>query len=118
MAINILFSGVSLIRKSVAGLMDKADPTVHHRIEAILKEETNRYGIRYHELKHRNLGSTYWVEVHLLFPGEMPIREAHRIASEIENRIENEIKPSALVSSHLESIEDHGEVHIQNRHHL
>ena len=41
-AINILFSGVSLIRKSVAGLMDKADPTVHHRIEAILKEETNR----------------------------------------------------------------------------
>ncbi|MCB0299561.1 MAG: cation transporter [Calditrichaeota bacterium] len=117
-ALNILYSGFGLIHKSIAGLMDKADPLVQESLESILSEESERYGIRYHELKHRSLGSTYWVEVHLLFPGDLPIREAHRIATEIENRIEGSLKPSAVVSTHLESIEDHSEVHENNRHNL
>ena len=98
--------------------MDKADPKIQQILENILEEETKKYHIDYHELKHRSLGNTYWVEVHLLFPGDVPIREAHRIATEIENRIEGSLKPAAVVSTHLESMEDHQEVHINNRHNL
>ncbi len=117
-ATNILVSGFRLMHRSVSGLMDQAEPEVQKEIERILAEEAARYKVRFHELKHRNLGNTYWVEVHLLFPGDMPVREAHRIATAIENRIENALKPSAFVSTHLESIEDHSEVHVENRHSL
>jgi cation diffusion facilitator family transporter len=117
-ALNILYSGFGLMKKSIGGLMDKADPKIQQILENILEEETKKYHIDYHELKHRSLGNTYWVEVHLLFPGDVPIREAHRIATEIENRIEGSLKPAAVVSTHLESMEDHQEVHINNRHNL
>ncbi len=117
-AVNILVSGFGLIRKSISGLMDKAEPEVQQKIEKILQEEAERYGIRFHELKHRNLGNSYWVEVHLLFPGDTPIREAHRIATHIEGRIEAALQPSAYVSTHLEAIEDHHDIHArQNRAH-
>jgi len=110
-AINILFSGFGLLRKSVSGLMDYADPEVNKQITGILDKETSRYGIEYHHLLHRDLGYTHWVELHLLFSAEMTIKEAHRIATEIETVIESNIKPSARVTSHLESIEDHHEIH-------
>lgn len=114
-AVNILVSGFGLIRKSISGLMDKAEPEVQQKIEKILQEEAQQYGIRFHELKHRNLGNSYWVEVHLLYPGDTPIREAHRIATHVESRIEAALQPSAYVSTHLEAIEDHHDIHAQQK---
>ena len=110
-ATNILVSGFGLLRKSVGGLMDKADPAVQQRIQEILQEEAARYQIQFHELRHRNMGNSFWVDVHLLFPGKTPIQEAHRIATEIETRIEATLPASAIVTTHLEAIEDHSEVH-------
>ncbi len=114
-AVNILVSGFGLIRKSISGLMDKAEPEVQQKIEKILREEARQHGIRFHELKHRYLGKSYWVEVHLLFPGDTPIREAHRIATHVESRIEAALRPSAYVSTHLEAIEDHHDIHARQK---
>ncbi len=110
-AFNIMFSGVGLVRKSFQGLMDTADPAIHHQLVELLERETARHGIRYHELRHRSLGSVYWVDVHLLFVQSLPIGEAHRIATAIEQALAESIESPAQVTTHLEAIEDHDHVH-------
>ncbi|MFV1968088.1 MAG: cation diffusion facilitator family transporter [Pirellulaceae bacterium] len=110
-ALNILCSGLGLIRQSVGGLMDAADPELHQTITALLEHKSHEYEIQYHDLRHRSLGDTYWVEVHLLFQESMPIGEAHRIATVIENAVAAELPKRGYVSTHLEAIEDHQQVH-------
>jgi len=115
-ALNILWSGIGLMRQSVGGLMDVADPQLHRRIEELLDRETQAHGVAYHNLRHRHLGDCYWVEVHLLFPQSMPIGRAHAIATRIEEAVALSLEPQGCVTTHLEAIEDHDRVHAEGEH--
>ena len=115
-ALNILYSGTDLISRSFGGLMDKADPEVHQKLVAILDKESKKYGIEYHGLRHRNLGNAYAIELHLLFPENTSVRDAHRQATEIELAIEEAFSPRPYVLTHLEAIEDHHEAHAHKPH--
>lgn len=110
-ACNILIIGFGLIRRGISGLMDTADPQVQRQVEDILKREAAQYGLGYHSLRHRSLGTRQLVEVHLLFPENTPIREAHQTATVIEQAIESTLQPCGEVTTHLESIEGHREAH-------
>lgn len=106
-AINILVSGLRLVRRSISGLMDAADPAVHRQIEDLVTVESRRHGISHHNLRHRNIGDAHLVEFHLSFPREILLRDAHRIATEIERAVETNISPAAHVITHLECEGDH-----------
>jgi len=110
-ACNILVTGFGLIRRGVSGLMDTADPQIQRQVETILKRETARYGLGYHSLRHRSLGICQVVDVHLLFPENTPIRQAHKTATAIEQAIESSLQPCGEVTTHLEAIEGHREAH-------
>ncbi len=110
-ALNILWSGFGLMRQSVSGLMDVADPQIHRQLVDLLERETRTHGVTYHNLRHRSLGDAYWVEVHLLFPQAMPIGQAHRIATQIEDTVAGSLDRRSYVTTHLESLEDHDRVH-------
>jgi cation diffusion facilitator family transporter len=112
-ALNILVSGVRLVRRSVSGLMDAADPVVHREIEKIVTTETAKHGISHHNLRHRNIGDAYLVELHLAFPAEILLRDAHRVATAIEESLEKSIHPAAHVITHLECEGDHEDGHAQ-----
>lgn len=108
-ALNILLSGLRLVRRSVSGLMDAADPAVHRIIEEIVSTETGRHGITHHNLRHRNIGDAHLVELHLAFPDAVLLRDAHRVATEIEEALERSIHPAAHVITHLECDGDHAD---------
>ncbi|MFH0907293.1 MAG: cation diffusion facilitator family transporter [bacterium] len=110
-ATNILWAGFSLMRRSIGGLMDEADPKTDENLRAILDRETKEHGIAYHELRHRNAGRITWVELHLLFSDETHIKTAHRVATEIEEVVEQEMKSETHVTTHLEPKVDHQKVH-------
>jgi len=110
-ALNILVSGLRLIRRSISGLMDAADPQTHRAIGEIVTAETARHGISHHNLRHRNIGDAHLVELHLTFPPGILLRDAHRIATEIENAVERNIHPAAHVITHLECDGDHAPDH-------
>lgn len=110
-ALNILWTGGNLIRKSVGGLMDEADTQTQERIRRVLDEMTAAAGGTYHGLRHRKAGTTIWVEFHLLFPSATPLKSAHALATKIEERIGQELGSAAEVISHLETLEDHDQVH-------
>jgi len=104
-AVHIVFTGAKVLRRSVLGLMDRALPEPdQERIRAIL-EPYRADGLDYHALRTRRAGRLRLVEMHLLVPGEMSVREGHRIADEIEDRIRAEL-PGSAVLTHLEPIED------------
>jgi cation diffusion facilitator family transporter len=111
MALNIFWSGTRLMRSAFAGLMDTADPEVQRALTTLLDQAGATHRISYHQLRHRNLGDAHWVEVHLLFPEGVSLREAHRVATVIEGTIEASLKPRAYVTSHLESASDHAVLH-------
>ncbi|MBJ7258305.1 MAG: cation transporter [Chthoniobacterales bacterium] len=106
-ATNILVSGARLVRRSVRGLMDAADPEANRLIESIVTEETAKRGISFHNLRHRNVGDAHLVELHLDFPADALLRDAHRLATEIEDVIESKVHPAAHVTTHLECEGDH-----------
>jgi cation diffusion facilitator family transporter len=110
-ATNILITGVRLVRSGFSGLMDAADPTIQQSIVELLDRETSKRGVSYHNLRHRNLGDTNWVEFHLVFPAGVLLSDAHRVATEIEETLEANIPAGAKVTTHLESALDHDIIH-------
>lgn len=112
-AINILWSGGKLIRRSVGGLMDEADPVFERQIRRALDAETQKRGLWYHELRYRHSGTSMWVEFHLLFPKSALIEEAHWKATEIEAALKESFPFSLNIITHLEPREEHDETHQQ-----
>ncbi|MDZ4286415.1 MAG: cation diffusion facilitator family transporter [Prosthecobacter sp.] len=111
MAGNILVSGYGLLRQSVTGLMDEADSTLASELEIALNRETRQRGVSFHALRHRNAGQAHYVDVHFLFPDEMLLKEAHRLATEIEAAVEKSVDKQVHITTHLECAGDHDEIH-------
>jgi cation diffusion facilitator family transporter len=110
-ALNILWSGGRLVRRSVSGLMDYADPDMADLLKRHLDQISLELNVAYHGVRFRNAGYRTLVELHLLFPHELPVGEAHRLATEIEERLAEAVSRPLEVVTHLESQADHGDVH-------
>lgn len=110
-AANILWSGGRLMSQSFKGLLDYSDPEVGRRICRRLDDLCQELAIEYHGLRFRTTGYRQIIEVHLLFPHAMPLGEAHRLATQVEERLMFGLEMPAEVTTHLESIEDHANVH-------
>jgi len=111
MAGNIIWTGYGLMRQSIGGLMDTADPTLDAALDAALRRETKKHGLRFHALRHRDAGEMHYVEVHLLFDDGIMLRDAHRIATEIEHAVQSSVEHAVLITTHLECQGDHDELH-------
>jgi len=110
-AANILWSGGRLMWQSIKGLLDYSDPEVGHQIRRRLDTICEDLAIQYHGVRFRTTGYRQIIEVHLLFPESMGLGEAHRRATKVEEQLAQELEMPAEVTTHLESLEDHSEVH-------
>jgi divalent metal cation (Fe/Co/Zn/Cd) transporter len=104
-AANIVVTGVRLMRRSAAGLMDRALPAADlKKIETIL----DRYGepeIQFHALRTRRAGRRSFVTFHVLTPGSWSVRKGHDLVEQIEADL-HEALANVTVTLHLEPIED------------
>jgi cation diffusion facilitator family transporter len=102
--LNIVFTAGRLMRASFDGLMERAREADTSRIAEVLSGARVRGDVSgWHQLRHRRVNDQVWIEVHLLFPSDMTITEAHSRASTVEAAI-RDLFPSVEVSitSHLE----------------
>ena len=104
-AVNIIWTGVKLLRRSVGGLMDLALPpeeveAIQDAITLVVGEETP-----YHGLRTRKSGSRRFIDFHLLLPGQNSIQESHDLTEAIEASIEQRLA-NAFVTIHVEPWED------------
>jgi cation diffusion facilitator family transporter len=105
-AINIIWAGVGLMRRSVSGLLDAAIPQADlDEIAKIFAEYSRRYGVSFHALRTRRAAARRFVSFHLLVPDEWSVAQAHRLSEEIEERI-RELIDGATIDTHIEPISD------------
>ncbi len=110
-AMHIIWSGADILRKSVGGLMDAADPQTDAILREVLDEETRKYGVHYHLLRHRDSGGRIVIDFHLLFDKDTTIARAHDIAIFIEHAIDTRFDTPTEVTSHFEPMQGHDEAH-------
>jgi len=110
-AANILWSGGHLVWRSAVGLLDYSDPQAGRKIRDKLDVICSELNIQYHGVRFRTTGYRQIIEVHLLFPRLTSVSEAHRLATILEERLPAELGMPAEIMTHLESLEDHADVH-------
>jgi cation diffusion facilitator family transporter len=104
-AVNIVWSGVSIVRKSVLGLMDTALPIEDQKkLQKALEPYTQR-GVQFHALRTRESAARKFVSLHVLVPGLWTVQRSHRLLESIEADIRHAL-PSVTVFTHLEPLND------------
>lgn len=102
---NIIFTGTLLLRRSAAGLMDRAlPPELQREIRDALAPFGPR-GVRFHALRTRQAGRRAFISLHILVPGAWTVRQGHDMAEEVEDALRERI-PYATVFTHVEPLED------------
>ncbi|ADZ68684.1 cation diffusion facilitator family transporter [Polymorphum gilvum] len=99
--LNVLWSGWTLMKESVSGLMDEAASTeVQDRLRALISEH-GEGAIEAHDLRTRTAGQTTFIDFHLVVPGDMSVDTAHDICDRIEQAIARHVA-GARVTIHVE----------------
>ena len=100
-ALNILWSGWSLMQTSFSGLMDEAAaPEDVERIRAVIARHAEG-AIEAHDLRTRHSGRLTFIEFHLVVPSEMRVDAAHDICDRIEAALREEVE-GASITIHVE----------------
>jgi cation diffusion facilitator family transporter len=104
-AANIVRTGVQLMRRSVAGLMDTALPPEDRAKLLQVLDKYQEQGIRFHALRTRQAAGRRFVSVHILVPGKWTTHRSHHVAENVEADI-RQILSGTTVFTHLEPVDD------------
>jgi cation diffusion facilitator family transporter len=104
-AVNIIWTGLGIIRRTVSGLMDTALPVAdQNKLRKVLKPYLQG-GVQTHALRTRRSGTRSFVSLHVLVPGRWTVQRGHRLMENIETDI-RQVLPDVTVFTHLESLND------------
>ena len=118
-ALNIIWTGYQLMRRSAMGLMDTSipDEEEEHIKEIIRKYKKEK--IDYHAMKTRQAGQRKFISFHLLVPDEWTIKKGHDFSEKIEMEIRKLFPGSPVtVFTHIEPAGDpvsHKDIHIDRK---
>ena len=100
-ALNIVWTGVAMVRDSVGALMDRAvDPEVLDRIRQIISANAEG-ALEAHALRTRTSGHVTFIEFHLVVPARMAVADAHEICDRLERALREEVG-EAVITIHVE----------------
>ena len=105
-ALNIIWTGIQLVNRSAAGLMDTALP---EREQKLIQEVMWKYrekGVSFHALLTREAAARRFVSVHMLVPGDWTVHDAHHVAEDFESEVRAVLGGVVTVFTHLEPVED------------
>jgi cation diffusion facilitator family transporter len=105
-ALNILWTGFQLIRRSVMGLMDAALPENEQRLIQDVMAKYQEKGVGFHALRTRQAAARRFISVHVLVPGDTTVHDAHHIVEDFEDDIRSSLGGAVTVFTHLEPAED------------
>lgn len=103
----IMKAAWSVLSKAVDELTDGSLPKeTEDEIEKIVSEDNEVSVV--HNLCTRRIGDRIAIEMHVRMPGETSLYEAHRHATEIENRLKQRFGTATHISIHLEPVKVNG----------
>jgi len=96
-AVFILKTGLDLVRKSFRVIVDeRLSEQEVKAINQVLQESSLKF-LDYHELRTRKAGPQKFVDLHLVFPRDLPIREIHSTCKDIEQKIKVRLQRADVV---------------------
>lgn len=103
-ALNILRTAGSLMKRAYDGLMEAADPAETVKIVELLDGAIDRGVIEgYHQLRHRRVNDRLWIEYHLLFSDHESMRSAHGKSHRVEDALHQLFSDDrVVVTAHME----------------
>lgn len=104
-ALNIVRTGVGILRRSLLGLLDTAIPDDLQREITTIMGRHARAGVRFHALRTRQAGAWRFIDFHVLVPGDWSVQRGHDLLEAIEEEVRAAV-PNSSVFTHLEPIED------------
>lgn len=102
-AVWLGWSGVSVMREAVGGLMDEADMELLDEIGETLEAVRRPGWIAPHHAKVHHLGRAIHVDLHMVFPAYWELERAHACSERIEGALAERFGPSTDVMVHMES---------------
>jgi cation diffusion facilitator family transporter len=100
-ALNIVWTGVKLVRESMGGLLDEAVPAdVLDRIRTTIAKGAEG-AIEAHDIRTRQAGRAVFVDFHLVVQGTMSVSDAHDICDCLERELKGAVE-GAIVTIHVE----------------
>jgi cation diffusion facilitator family transporter len=105
-ALNIIWTGIQLVSRSVSGLMDAALPAHEQSLIQNVMEKYHEKGVSFHALRTRQAAARQFISVHILVPGDWTVHDAHHVAEDFETDIREALGSVVTVFTHIEPIED------------
>ncbi|MBF0121312.1 MAG: cation transporter [Desulfobacterales bacterium] len=100
--LNIVITGVLLIRQSFSRLMDASDPELLETISELLFKNKKDLWIHVHELRAWQSGNFLHIDLHLILPRDLPLELAHKESEEIEKILFSNFAGKASALIHLD----------------
>jgi len=105
-ALNIVWTGYQLMRRSALGLLDSSIPEEERLKITKTLDAYKDQNLEYHSLMTRQAGQRKFVSLHVLLPGKLTIQEGHDMVEKIERNIRDLFDGPVTVFTHLEPVED------------
>ncbi len=101
----IIFGGWRQLMRPMAELLDTAPaPDLKQRVRQAARSQPEVIGLE--KCFVRKVGFRYYVDLHVVVSGDLSVREGHRIAHDVENRILADVSQISAVIVHIEPEEE------------
>jgi cation diffusion facilitator family transporter len=90
LAVFIMYNGYTIIRKSLAGIMDEADMDLLKKLVSTLNENRRTNWIDIHNLRIQKYGNVLHIDCHLTVPWYLNVLEAHGEVEALQQLIKSQ----------------------------
>ena len=90
-ALNLMWTGVRLVRHAAGGLLDEEDTALLDRLLAVLGRYVGQGVIRVHHLRAIRSGRFHHVDAHLVVPEFWTVDRSHQLAEDLAARVIDEL---------------------------
>jgi cation diffusion facilitator family transporter len=101
-AMNLMWTGVRLIRQASAGLLDEEDPALLDRLLQVLQPHLGQGMIRVHHLRAIRAGRVHHVDAHLVVPEFWSVERSHELAEDLGERVMKELGAEGEMTLHTD----------------
>lgn len=101
-ALNLMWTGVRLIRQASAGLLDEEDPALLDRLLEVLQPHLGQGVIRIHHLRAIRSGRFHHVDAHLVVPEFWSVERSHELAEDVGERVMKELGVEGEMTLHTD----------------
>jgi cation diffusion facilitator family transporter len=106
LALFIIYTGYTIIRSSIEGIMDKADIELLQKLVDYLNKNRRVNWIDLHNVRIIKFGSILHLDAHLTVPWYLNVHEAHMEVDELSRLIKNEFGESLEMFIHTDGCLD------------